>query len=238
MSRPIPPTSLLVLALALGLVTESAQAQSRGLFGSGNSALSATSTRPSARGAGSNAGSAFSQAGGSGFAGPQLSGTDRLGALSEQIGQGPFIGGSDNAGRFVGNERVGQQTLQGSRPQFVRGGGGAGGFNATNRQTTPADQPAIRPQLRIDFNFQPRAQASVSSSLSRVLERYPAENVVGGPLDIIVGPDGTVVVSGMVRSEKAAALALAMVRLEPGVRNVVDQLVIAEEGLPPALPQP
>jgi len=231
-----PNLAICILALMLSLGASAAQAQSQGLFGSSNSALSATSTRPSAGGGIS--GEAAFQGSGSGFTGPQISGADQLGALSEQIGQGPFIGGSDNAGRFVGNERAGQQTLGGSGPQFVRGGGGAGGFNATNRQTTPSNQPVIRPQLRIDFNFQPRARASVSTSLDRVLQRYPAENVVGGPLDIIVGPDGTVVVSGMVRSEKAAALALALVRLEPGVRNVVDQLVIAEEVAPPIPPQP
>ena len=123
MSRPNLAICTLVLTLLIGPAATSARAQSSGLFGSTNNAFSATSTRPS----GGTAGETAFQGSGSGFSGPQLSGANQLGALSEQVGQGPFIGGSDNLGRFVGNERAGTQTANGSGPRFVRGGGGAGG---------------------------------------------------------------------------------------------------------------
>jgi len=61
----------------------------------------------------------------------------------------------------------------------------------------------------------------------RVLDRLWGDPVLGRrPLEVQEGPEGTVIVSGVVRSDQERRVAMAMAQQVKGVESVVDQLVV------------
>jgi len=199
------------------------------------STLFGNQTLPSTLGArGSSGGSASSGFGNTGlgnagagsttgFAGPQFN--QGMGELSSQIGQG-FVGRSDNAGRFVGNRQAGQQT----------GGNRSNSFNALRRNNRGSNQNnsnnqqderiPIRPRHKIAFHYNTLQTANVESTLSARIVRLPRFSTVQLTLDA----NGKVTLNGTVSTTDDIKLAAAMVRLEPGVRHVVNELQVAEGG--------
>lgn len=158
----------------------------------------------------------------------------QLGTVTPLTGTGPFVGRSDNAGRFVGNQRVGQQAAMGAiqalqgLQSFQRGGG----FNNRSDGQQDAERLPIRPTQRIAFEFTPTTPAiaveRVSSRFSGLTDRRPELAGVTFETD----DDGRVILRGTVATEEAGQLAAALVRLEPGVREVVNELAIESEATP------
>ena len=102
------------------------------------------------------------------------------------------------------------------------GMGGRGGLGATQTQ------PKI--QHRIGFSAPTRPATTISSTLqgqfAAIGERHPLLSGV----TVEVGEGGNVTLRGSVPSAEAQRLAAALVRLEPGVRSVDDETVVASPG--------
>jgi hypothetical protein len=156
----------------------------------------------------------------------------------QDFGQG-FVGGSQNQGRFVGSQFSGQQQVGGGRNVFGgggRGGGGRGGggrFTMPNQSSRNSATKRVRPRHRIAFAFESRSQAKIQTSLdvrfSLLLTRRPEfKNVT-----IAVGKPGELTLTGSVPNSTAKRIALAMVRMESGVRRVTNQLSVVDSKAQP-----
>ncbi len=238
----VSPASAQSLFGSGGALGQTGRPQASGAFGGGGGL--ARSTRPasgftSAFGGGSQLGGASSLNTSSlnaqsGVAGPQI--TTELGQLSSTIGQGGFVGRSDTAGRFVGNVMAGQQGVQGTnvggfggggRGQF---GGRGGGFNPQgNFNRTNQNRRTIRPQLRIGFEVTPIPAADVESNLATQMQRLETSRPELDGIEVQVGADRVAVLRGQVASEEDKKLAAMYVRLEPGVRDVRNELTVQGE---------
>ena len=124
-----------------------------------------------------------------------------------------------------------------SNQQFNRGGNNAfqqqfnrqfGGRSTTTR--------TVRPSLRLGFVPPPRPQAdlkttaatrftSVSNRAGRIADTNPAFQGV----EVAVADNGVVTLTGSVPSEAAGRLAANMLRMEPGVRTVKNELTVANQ---------
>ncbi len=234
--------SLMVLAASGTLAFGQSQSLfgSRGpissLSGSGTSGFGGTSSVGAANlGAGVTGPAGTSGLGGTGGLG-QTSGVPQLGELSQTIGQG-FVGRSDNLGRFVGNAQAGQQGQLGTTGnRFGAGGLGARGNNLNGQSLNARQglggagatrQRVVRPRQRIAFDYPQRSrsaiQQSVRTRISGLSRRAP--EVAG--VEVTVDGEGVATLRGTVESEDARRLAAAMLRLEPGIRSVENQLTVA-----------
>lgn len=153
----------------------------------------------------------------------------------QNFGSG-FVGQSQNQGRFIGSQFSGQQQIRGGntggRNTFTagRGRGGAGGGRNTNRNRTAGRNTRtkrVRPRHRVAFSFPSRTMASAKVSLdvrfSLLLDRRPEFRGV----KIVAGKAGELTLSGKVPDATARRMAAALVRMEPGVRKVTNQLSVA-----------
>jgi hypothetical protein len=148
----------------------------------------------------------------------------------QEFGQG-FVGGSQNEGRFIGSQFSGQQQVGGGRNVFGgggRGGGGGGRFTMPNQSSRNSATKRVRPRHRIAFAFESRSLAKIQTSLdvrfSLLLTKRPEfKNVT-----IAVGKPGELTLSGNVPSSTVKRIATAMVRMEPGVRRVTNQLSVVD----------
>ncbi len=160
---------------------------------------------------------------------------NQFGSVGSQIGQGSFVGRSDNAGRFVGQAQSGQQQ---SMSRFNFGGlGGRGGRTAATIRTSiraieTQNTRRIRPQLKLGFSIPPMATPAVSNTLAvRLTAAQPSLGSVEN-VNLKLDDAGVVTLTGRVQSQEAKSLAAAILRLEPGVRKVVNELEVTPE--PPA----
>lgn len=173
--------------------------------------------------------------------GSSTSGMPALGAVSGQtvldastIGTGAFVGRSDNTGRFVGNARTGQAAMLSAFGQALQGlpGNFGGGNGNRSSQQPDAERFQLRPTLRVGFDYAPvtatatLASPSFEKRFTGITERRP--QLAG--VDITPAEGGKVVLRGSVASEDSKKLAAALLRLEPGVREVVNEITVA----PPA----
>ena len=146
----------------------------------------------------------------------------------QEFGQG-FVGGSQNEGRFIGSQFSGQQQVGGGRNVFGSGGRGSGGrFTMPNQSSRNSATKRVRPRHRIAFAFDSRSQAKIQASLdgrfALLLTKRPEFKAV----TIVVGKPGELTLSGSVPSSTAKRIATAMVRMEPGVRRVTNQLSVVD----------
>lgn len=189
----------------------------RGTTGGGN-----TSSFGSANGRGG-----MGQNGSGGVNQPQF---NEFGSVGNQIGQGNFVGRSDNSGRFVGQAQAGQQQSM-SRSNFG-GLGGRGGQNGNNNQNFNQGNQAqnarkVRPQLKLGFSVPPMATPAVSNTLAvRLTAAQPSLGSVDN-VNLKLDEAGVVTLTGRVESQEAKSLAAAILRLEPGVRKVVNELEVS-----------
>lgn len=182
-------------------------------------------------GAGAGAGGATGQ---TSLTGPQIA--TQLGQLSATAGQGGFIGQADNAGRFVGNQTAGTQSLQATSMGGGQGGGqfgnraqgGQGGQNGFNQQGNSNQQArrTIRPQQRIAFQYPQRAQEAIQTNLNTQFTRLRTTRPELQSVEVVLASNTEVVLRGQVRTEDDKKLAAIYARMEPGVRNIKNELTI------------
>ncbi len=151
-----------------------------------------------------------------------------------------FVRGARPAGAFVGADSGDAQNffsqLQGNAGNF------GSGLNANRNRTERGNQmpaqttPVIRRRLHVGFEYQSPATSELSrrlnsrlqgvlASVSRQSEPYP---------DVQVAMlDATVVLRGTVPSQEAKLLLERLVRLEPGVWQVQNELVVDDPDTSP-----
>ncbi len=104
---------------------------------------------------------------------------------------------------------------------FGLGGFGAGGFG---QSSTPA-KPTLRTRLRSSVSVTPlQAQQIQSAAQSRFYQTPSTSRMSGVQVNMI---EGTAVINGVVGSEKDRRMSELLMRLEPGVRNVSNQIIVS-----------
>lgn len=221
-------TRVAALASFVVAISSTAFAQQQGLFGGASptggagttAAGGAGGTGVGAGGGGATAGAAFEQGG------PQIS--TELGSLSQTAGQTGFIGRGADGAAFIGsNAATAGQAGQGNTPNFRPGGQGGGNANQGRGQQQGGGVRTIsRPVVRMAFDFPapppPVVDRVVQTRIVAISARRPELEGV----QVTVDPAGVAFVSGRVPTPSAAKLALAMIRLEPGVRRVESDLIV------------
>jgi len=164
------------------------------------------------------------QTGGLSTGGQQL-GTTNLnsadGTLSAQVGQNAFVGGNNQG--FVGNRLAGQQNAGTQGPQF--GNLSRSTQRPTQQQQTNTQRKTMRPQYRVGFAAPPIQVGPLESKLQTSLADLPILKNRPG-VQVNVSQSGVVSLSGVVASDHERKLLAAFVRLEPGVREVDNQLAV------------
>ena len=156
------------------------------------------------------------------------------GLTGQATGTSDFVGRGDNAGRLVGNQRAGQLSTQGTGTDFGGFGNRGRGQNASNRfgnqqrSGTRQTTRVIRPRQKIAFSYPQRPAADIDRSLETRMTRLMQGTTRSGTVSVAVDAQGVATLSGTVDSPEAKRLAAIMVRLEPGVREVDNQLEVAE----------
>jgi BON domain len=204
---------------------------SSGLFNNGNTG-SQSSTGGSADSAAGATGTGSNSTGNTVGQGT----TSALGTASGQqimsadsIGTGPFTGRTENS-RFIGVRATTtspQQSGLNAFSQIFQGLSRGQSGNRNGGQSQPERLP-LRPTLRVGFDYSPTTAATTISSpqfatrFSGIAERRPQLAKVNVTSD----DGGRVVLRGTVASEDSKNLAAALLRLEPGVREVVNELTV------------
>lgn len=204
------------------------QSGSNSLFGSsGSSSFSGGRSGAAGGGAGSRLGGG--QLGGRGGAGGQGLGFGSQGALSANSQDG-FVGRTENDVTNFFNQL---------NPLAQMGNLGGQNRGALNRgrdvNATQDVRPPVRVKVRVAFDPPPASVAIQSpvaqARLNRLLQTH------GMPDARVSVQDGVAVLSGRVESSHEARLLARMVRLEPGVDEVVDRTESADAlPAPPELP--
>lgn len=147
---------------------------------------------------------------------------------------GGFVGRSDNLGRFVGRQEAGTQRASGStnfgafqfgafsnafRSQFQPGAGTPGSSDPRTR---------IRVQQRLAFEVPARPQSSVTAGLRQRLSLIVARRPQLAGVQFELRPDGRVRLTGRAPDEHQKRLAELLVRMEPGVSGVINEITIAQ----------
>lgn len=200
-----------------------------GFGGSGFGSMGSSGGRGTTSGLGSTLGntgfgnSGFGQQG-TGFGGTGMNSGFGATGTSGMVGR--------NSGAFAGNSMANQAGGAGRT-----GGGATRNFNSTgsNRQNANNNNnqsnqnqrttSAIRPRQRVAFDYTAKTPAvaatNVATRLNKINRRNPALN------GVVVQMDGDeVVLTGKVRDENERRLAGNMVRQEPGVRRVRNDLEV------------
>ena len=240
-------TNLLAATVACGLFSQSTSAQFSSTTRTGSSSGNAlTSGSSAATTGGAGATSGFGGAGGAAGGGAANAAVGGNNAANRTAGNGGaalgqslfnqtnaqngFIGSRNQQQGFVGgNQRTGQQ--QNSRQQQQGGRQGNSGQNDNNQngqgQQNQDPKRAIRPQLRVAFDELPRPTTEIRSTLQPrfdSLSQTPALRGVAYELDA----EGVVVLRGTVDTPSQRRLAENVVKLEPGVKKVRNELTLNE----------
>lgn len=213
------PAILAAAGFALSVHASCAHAQ--GLFGSRGSA---GQNQPSAT---SPAGSLFSR--NIGF--PSSANTNQVPGSGRS-----FVGRSNQ--RFVGGGALSQSTSSGSdsantnrRAAPRRVAAGEGTSTPVSREGAAVSNGVRRkpiiPRHRIAFEFPAKAATAISGQLNSQLQKLAATKPEFAGIKVQVEPLGRVKLTGQVPSDDIRKLAAIMVRLEPGVRKVQNELAVA-----------
>ena len=212
--------SLLLVVPLVCALTAAASAQTNSLFGNSG----ALSNSGSNRGGTGTTG----RSGQGGQGGPAVNTEAGTGGVNTSFGSG-FVGRSDSSGRFVGSQFSGQQRVQGGN-QFRRTRGQQFQGNKTSARAV------LRPRARIAFRYTKPDVERVQSKLAARFAKLASDRVIFRGLVVTTDDKGTVTLRGTVEDPESARLVANVVRLEPGVRGVRNELKIAETA--PATPAP
>lgn len=240
--------SLLAATVACGLFSQSASAQfsstTRTGSTSGNALTSGNTAATGAAGATSGFGGAAGGAGG-GAANAAVGGNNAANrtagtgqqALGQSLftqgnNQNGFIGGRNQQQGFLGaNQRTGQQTNNRQQQQNNRQGGfgqnDPNNMNGQGQQTQTDQRRAIRPSFKVAFDLPQKPATEIRSTLQprfELLSQTPSLRGVAYELD----SEGIVVLRGSVDTPAQKRLAENVVKLEPGVKKVRNELTLNE----------
>lgn len=162
--------------------------------------------------------------GGTGFGGSGSGGAGGIGGPGA-TGNSQFAGRTNTG--FAGNSQAGQTgNTSGAAPRNFNLGSNA---SQRNSNTPPPEKrtSAIRPRQRVAFDFNARTAETIATKVSTRLDRiglkYPSLK------DVDVHAEGSqVVLTGKVKNAEQSRLAEILLRLEPGVRSVKNELEIEE----------
>ena len=194
-------------------------------FGTGTSGANSGSMFGSGQGANSS---------GLGQSGQGANGQARQINMNSQLGINPstFLGQGNSPQNFLGrNQRTQTQNNNQNRQNNNNRGQGNSGQNDNNQnsqgQQNQDPKRAIRPQLRVAFDELPRPTVEIRSTLQPrfdSLNQTPALRSVAYELDA----EGVVVLRGTVDTPSQRRLAENVVKLEPGVKKVRNELTLNE----------
>lgn len=165
---------------------------------------------------------AYSQARTSNLGGAQGQGQQGLGANG-------MNGQLQSFGR-TGANRFGQQGFGLGQ----NGRNGQGLQQLDQQQTSPAAQQQVRIRPQVSFPFQTRPTAAVHSSLNLSFNRITNRGPDFANIQFSANGQGQVTLRGSVPNEQAARVAAALVRLEPGVRSVRNEMSVTTSSVAPA----
>lgn len=239
---------LLPLMTVVCIWSTSASAQTSSMFGQSASRTGTGSTsggRTSASGGFSSFNSSRQQTGTgmqSGFGQTQAgrTGTTGIGQQTAGASRQGIVGRGDTTGRFVGSANSGQQNFGtgtnalgqqfGTRSRGLNrqsnlfGGMGDDGFGGGNGTNSNGYRVPI-PQQKVAFEYRERPAPEVGQRINVQLAKVSQKlSIRGVTLSV---DDGAVTLRGTVKSEGDRKLAEQLVRLEPGVRTVVNELEVA-----------
>ena len=149
----------------------------------------------------------------------QLQGLNNATGISQDAGV--FVGRNEDVG-FIGNVEGGE--IRGGGQQ--RGTQQQGNQNANQRSGNTRQTINFRTKLTIGFDARIPRPIEVSSRLQRRLANTKALGD-GNTIQVALN-ESTATLKGVVSSEEAKTLATQLLRLEPGVKRVENQLTVAQ----------
>jgi hypothetical protein len=238
--------SLLAATVACGLFSQTASAQfsstTRTGSTSGNALTSGTTAATGATsgfgGATAGGGAANAAIGGNNAAN-RTAGTGQA-ALGQSLfnqgnNQNAFIGGRNQTqGQgFIGaNQRTGQQQNNRQQQQNNRQSNfGQNDFNNSNSQGPQQNQDqrrAIRPTFKVAFEALPKPTTEVRSTLQPRFDSLSQTPSLRGVV-YELNADGVVILRGTVDTPSQMRLAENVVKLEPGVKKVRNELTLNDK---------
>ena len=171
--------------------------------------------------------------------------TTNIGEMSTFMNPG-FVGRGNSANGFVGRNTNGQTNNQarsfrqqgfgGNQRRGNRNNGGSNpNNNVANENSPAATRTQIRPRHEVAFEYSKPAAAKVAEALRARLQVLAGRRTDLNALDVDFDAEhGEATLRGSVKSEQAAKVIEAMIRMEPGVRSVRSELIIAANPAPTA----
>ena len=218
--------SVMVFLVFLAWTEQQVHGQTRSAFGStGTTGTSATGSRATATGQGGTSllGSSAGVGGNS-----QINTDAGATAVSTDFGSG-LVGRGDVGSRFIGNQ-LSQQGGTNQNRRFSSTRAASGQTNTSrlngNRSSSSSQFGTFRPQQRVAFAYQQRSTAAVAANVTGRLQQTMALKDRLSGLGVQLNKEGQVTLRGQVKSEAARRLAENVIRLEPGVRSVRNELTI------------
>ncbi len=162
----------------------------------------------------------------SGATGSQAGAAAGNGTLESNAAQS-FVGANATQG-FIGGATQGQ-TQQRNNRQFQA-------IQNTNQQNTqqPTGTPReIRSTLRVGFVFSSAPQLNVAGRLANAnvpsMDRFIPQRPELAGIDVMLNSSGTAVLTGFAPDVESRRLAANLMRLQPGVRKVENQILVQAE---------
>jgi len=226
--------------LSVGLWCGVASAQARSLFGNTGGGSGAANS--------SSQGFNPFQSGTAGVSGNSSINTDAgTTAINTDFGTG-LVGRSTATSGFVGTQNASQQgrsnanstrRLTSTRTQSTTNRNSSGRntnsrFGTNSRFSTSSGRfgstttslGTFRPQQRIAFHYSPPSPKAVTTTIQVRLDRITSATQRLRGLNVQVGQKGQVTLIGQVESEATRKLAENLIRLEPGVRSIRNELTV------------
>lgn len=154
-------------------------------------------------------------------------------------GQGQQNGmvGARNTQQFLGANQSTQQNQQNqNRNRNNRGQQNQGmdpnDPNGMNRQGQNDSRRSIRPQQKVSFDVPKISYEELNTTLNSRFDRVTRQPALRG-VTVDLDADGVVVLRGEVATPSQKQLAANMVRLEPGVKKVRNELTLIEPAAKP-----
>lgn len=147
------------------------------------------------------------------------------GSLGATVGTSGFVGRGDTAGRFIGSQNAAQQRITGGAQQFSQL------QNLNNRNvgnnSNNAPKQLMRPRMQLGFELPAIESGTLNATLTSRLTALPALETRAHGVSMAVDEAGLVTLTGTVANEDDRRMMEILTRMEPGIRDVKNDLTIA-----------